>query len=311
MDPILHHYPASPFAEKIRLMLGFKGLAWKSVTIPVIMPKPDLVALTGGYRRTPVLQLGADIYCDTALIPRVLERIAPSPTLYPYGESIAVEAIQHFADAVLFNIAVPLAFQGGGLKEFFPDATPEFLERFREDRGAMRKGGMVRRGPAAECRANFAHFAARIETQLHGAQTFLLGNSPCVADFAVYHTLWPLARVPDTRSLLLPFAKVGRWMGRMQAIGHGRFTALSSAQAISAANSSAALKPAQPQAVDTDGIGLGDTAEVLPVDYARDAVRGELVSCTTDEIVLRRIDPRAGTLQVHFPRFGFELRRPG
>ncbi|MGE0874278.1 MAG: glutathione S-transferase family protein [Burkholderiales bacterium] len=309
MEPILHHYPASPFAEKIRLMLGFKGLAWKSVTIPVVMPKPDLVALTGGYRRTPVLQLGADIYCDTALIPRVLERIAPSPTLYPYGESIAVEAIQHFADSVLFNIAVPLAFQGGGLREFFPDATTEFFERFRGDRGAMRKGGMVRRGPAAECRANFAHVAARIETQLHGAQTFLLGNSPCVADFAVYHTLWPLARVPDTRSLLAPFAKIGRWMGRMQAIGHGRFNALSSAQAISAAKASEAQALA-PQAVETDGIAPGDTAEVLPVDYARDAVRGELVSCTSDEIVLRRIDPRAGTLQVHFPRFGFELRRP-
>jgi glutathione S-transferase len=47
------------------------------------MPKPDLLALTGGYRRTPNLQIGADIYCDTALIARVLDELQPSPTLYP------------------------------------------------------------------------------------------------------------------------------------------------------------------------------------------------------------------------------------
>lgn len=29
-DLILHHYPSSPFSEKIRLILGYKKLAWKS-----------------------------------------------------------------------------------------------------------------------------------------------------------------------------------------------------------------------------------------------------------------------------------------
>ena len=67
---ILHHFNASPFSEKIRLVMGLKGLNWVSVVIPSIMPKPDLTPLTGGYRRTPVLQIGADIYCDTQLILR-------------------------------------------------------------------------------------------------------------------------------------------------------------------------------------------------------------------------------------------------
>ena len=82
-DLILHHYPSSPFSEKIRLVLGYKKLAWKSVIIPAIMPKPDVVALTGGYRKTPFLQVGADIYCDSALICDVLEHVQPEPTLYP------------------------------------------------------------------------------------------------------------------------------------------------------------------------------------------------------------------------------------
>jgi glutathione S-transferase len=75
-----HHYVTSPFAEKIRLIFGLKGLAWHSVLQPSIMPKPDLQALTGGYRRIPVLQIGNDIVCDTALIADVLEHLAPSPS---------------------------------------------------------------------------------------------------------------------------------------------------------------------------------------------------------------------------------------
>ena len=78
---ILHHYPMSPFAEKVRLMLGYKQLPWRSVIIPPVMPKPDVVALTGGYRKTPILQIGADVYCDTRCIARELERRHPSPPL--------------------------------------------------------------------------------------------------------------------------------------------------------------------------------------------------------------------------------------
>src|SRR5512140_3313528 len=82
-DLFLPHYPMSPFSEKIRLVLGYKKLAWKSVIIPSIMPKPDLTALTGGYRKTPVLQIGADIYCDSQLIMRELERRHPTPSFLP------------------------------------------------------------------------------------------------------------------------------------------------------------------------------------------------------------------------------------
>ncbi len=82
-DLILHHYDGSPFAKKARLVLGFKGLAWHSVTVPRLNPKPEVVALTGGYRRTPFMQIGADIYCDTALMCRVIDRLHPAPPLYP------------------------------------------------------------------------------------------------------------------------------------------------------------------------------------------------------------------------------------
>ena len=67
-DLVLHHYLGSPYAEKIRCILGFKDLAWRSVEISPVMPRPLLMPLTGGYRRSPVLQVGADVYCDTRRI---------------------------------------------------------------------------------------------------------------------------------------------------------------------------------------------------------------------------------------------------
>ena len=85
-DLILHHYDFSNYSEKVRLALGYKGLDWCSVIIPPVAPKPDLTPLTGGYRRTPVLQVGADIYCDTRLILAELERRKPQPTLFPTAE---------------------------------------------------------------------------------------------------------------------------------------------------------------------------------------------------------------------------------
>ena len=84
-DLILHHYAVSPYAEKVRIGLGLKQAAWKSVDIPNVMPKPDLMPLTGGYRKTPVMQIGADIYCDTQLIMLELERRLPSPRVPAQG----------------------------------------------------------------------------------------------------------------------------------------------------------------------------------------------------------------------------------
>jgi len=71
---ILHHYPLSPYSEKARLAMGLKGLSWHSVEIPVWTPRPKLTPMTGGYRRTPILQIGADFYCDTLLILAVLDK---------------------------------------------------------------------------------------------------------------------------------------------------------------------------------------------------------------------------------------------
>jgi glutathione S-transferase len=307
-EPVLHHYPVSPFAEKARLMLGFKRLAWKSVQIPLIMPKPDVIALTGGYRRTPILQVGADIYCDTALIARVLERLAPTPSFFPLGDNYAVQAAAHFADSTLFWNTVPVGFTPGAgmMKIFFKDATTEYLTAFGKDRSAWRGGS--RRGPAHECKANLVGLLGRIEAQFKGP--FLFGTEPSYADFSLYHALWPLWLPEDLRTMLAPHPRTLAFMERMTAFGHGKSTEISSGDAIELAKSSTPEAVKNPVALETNGIALGAQAAVMPIDTGLDPVVGELVTASADEIVVRRSDPRAGTVQVHFPRLGFQINKP-
>src|ERR1051325_11041823 len=118
-------------------MLGFKKLAWSSVTIPPIMPKPDVLALTGGYRRTPLLQVGCDIYCDTALIVDVLEHLAPTPTAYPEPEKGMSRILAQWADSTLFWAAMAYNLQPRGAAEVFGGAPPEAATTVGEDRGRM------------------------------------------------------------------------------------------------------------------------------------------------------------------------------
>src|SRR5258708_14571965 len=81
-EMIIHHYPASPVSEKIRAGMGIKKLTWRCVEQNRLPDRPELFAMTGGYRRIPVMQIGADIYCDTQCVLRELERRGPPPPLF-------------------------------------------------------------------------------------------------------------------------------------------------------------------------------------------------------------------------------------
>ena len=306
-DLILHHYPTSPFAEKVRLILGHKQLAWKSVFIPMIMPKPDLTALTGGYRKTPVLQIGADIYCDTALICDVLEQLAPAPTLYPNTSQGAARIVAQWADSALFTAAMAYNFQPAGVAQVFAGAPAEGVQAFVADRTAMR-GGAARMA-SADATGTYKTYLRRIANMLHG-QDFLFGDLPCVADFAVYHPLWfTQERTPALAGIFDATPEVKTWMVRMQAIGHGTPGKCSAEEALQIAKSA---KPADVQSevfLDEHGIALGSQVVIAADNFGLEPTEGELVAATHNHYSLRRTDDRAGTVHVHFPRVGFTLKK--
>src|SRR4030081_3825534 len=203
-DIILHHYPTSPFSEKVRVVLGYKQLDWKSVHIPTVMPKPDVVALTGGYRRTPVLQIGADIYCDTELIARTLDAHTPTPPLYPAKHAATAVALAQWADSILFLASAVLFSQREVLTQVF-GGRDDLLQAFVADRVAMRKGAPGRRPTAIEARMLVEGFARRFDAQLAQGSQWLVGETPTIADFSVYHALWFVRGAPVVKNLLAPF----------------------------------------------------------------------------------------------------------
>lgn len=302
---ILHHYPTSPFAEKIRLILGAKKLDWHSVHIPMVMPKPDVIALTGGYRRTPVLQIGADIYCDTALICDVLEHLAPQPALYPASQKGLARVLAQWADTTLFQAAMAYNFQPKGALSIFPD--PEQLKVFGQDRAAMRNNAP--RFPAPDATAAYKSYLRRIANMLEG-QPYLLGASPCIADFAVYHPLWfSRTRMPVMAGILDATPEVLAWMDRMAAIGHGASVKMSAEAALQVAHASTPLPLLDEVFQDEHGIALGSDVVVTAESFGLEPTVGELVAATRTHYTLRREDARAGTVHVHFPRVGFILKK--
>lgn len=306
-DLILHHYPLSPFAEKIRLMFGFKKLEWKSVIIPTIMPKPHLTALTGGYRRTPVLQVGADIYCDTALIADVLERIAPTPSLYPSESSGMARTLAQWADSTLFWTVIAWVFQPSALPDLLGPMTPEQMKAFGADRAAMR--GNAPRMSVAEAAGALAQYLRRLENMLAADKPYLLGAQPTIADFSVYHCIWFLQRAKAVASILDSAPLLQQWAARMAIFGHGRFEPLEAEQAVAIARVSTAANGNDARLVDFHDAALGERVAVTPTDYALDAVEGELVLSTDNEFAISRTDPHAGNVVVHFPRLGFQLKK--
>ncbi len=310
VDLILHHYPASPFSEKIRLVLGHKQLAWKSVHIPQVMPKPDVVALTGGYRRTPFLQVGADIYCDSALICDVLEHVQPEPPLYPAHLRGVSRVFAQWADSTLFWAAMGHTMQPRGAAHLFRDA-PEQAPAFAADRKAMRTNMTVLR--PADATSAYRSYLRRIASMVE-EHDYLFGAEPCVADFAAYHPLWfTRHQVPVMAEILAATPAILEWMDRLSAHGHGRKDRFSAEDAISVAARSEPESAGSNLLVnsafqDDHGIPLGSRVTVTPESFGAEGTEGDLVAATRTHYSLRRTDTRAGTVHVHFPRIGYVLR---
>ena len=295
---ILHHYNRSPFAEKVRLVFGLKRVAWRSVDIPRWMPKPELMPLTGGYRKTPVMQIGADIYCDTRGILREVERRYPEPALYGAGGG---ELVAAWADSTLFANAVGVVF--GTFADGFPAELKDDRRKFTN--GLFDADRMKERQPAI--RAQFRAHAQWIEAALADGRAYLGGAAPGIADFAVYHPLWFVAGNINDADLLAGCDAIKAWLARMAAFGHGKRTPLDATEALAIARD-ARPAPAEPTVGgDMSGCRPGQRVTVAANDYGRDPVAGELVAVDEHAIVIRRSDPQAGELQLRFPRVGFDL----
>jgi glutathione S-transferase len=303
---ILHNYPQSPVAEKARICLGIKGLSWRSVEIPRLAPKPMLTALTGGYRRTPVMQIGADIYCDTQCIIRELERRYPSPTFFPTSDAGLMWCLSRWTDGAFFDLAVKVILGSAG------DGLPK---DFAQDRGRLYFGSDWVEG-LKTANSTLPHLASQVRPplswandQLSDNRKFLLGDEPAAIDAQLYHLVWFLrGRWNDGPMFLSQFADLERWEQNVGQIGHGKMTDMSPDEAIQRAKDSQSIAQSATDAFDPQGLKPGLRVTVSPdLDGGEQPVAGAVVFANCDTIDVLRTEPDIGDICVHFPRLGYRV----
>ena len=297
-DLILHHYDASPFTQRALRMLGIKGLTWRSVTTPMMPPKDDLVALTGGYRGTPVLQIGADVYIDSQRIARELETRYPTPTLFPDGHTGLVYAAVKWADA----------FFRAGLHVAIGATSTSWPAEFRRDRQGVFPDIDFDGIDLDHARAQLRAHAGLVEQQLGDGRSFLAGAAPGLLDVHAWTVPWFTRALPGVNDLYAPYVRMQAWEARLAALGEGTRIACTAAEAFEVA------RAAEPQACvvvdgDAQALAAGMQVEVTPDDTRRGVIRGTLVGLDWNEIAVRHAHAACGEVVVHFPRLGYRVRR--
>ena len=301
---ILHHYPPSPITEKIRTGFGLKGLSWRSCEQNRLPDRPELFAMTGGYRRIPVLQIGADIYCDTQVMFRELEARAPEPSFFPGGSGGMPFAVSRWTDGELFGSAFRMVFA-----PVFEDLPPAFVA----DRARLYLGPD---GDLAKELADLPHTLAQIraqigwlETRLESGRPYLLGDAAGMPDLLVWSIIWLIKeRYAKAEEFFSEFPKLNAWADRMAAIGHGTSSPITPEEALGIAKSSEPVTQEQADPRDPQGLKPGMTATVAPMtDSGETAVDGIIRAVSKDTIALTRTTAECGEVAVHFPRVGYRV----
>lgn len=299
---ILHHYDVSPYSEKIRLMLGFTGIAWQSAISPPMPPRPVVDPLVGGYRRIPIAQLGADLFCDTTIIAAEIAALSGQAELAYEGCSPLAQAFIDKTRTERFMPVVQTAVPRSVLSTLVTRYWPWQIVKLMADRAGVAKTSKLRRTKRPEMERIVGEFKEELE-QLAGANKYLFGEQPTLADFAAYHLVW-FADLTRPGTFLEGYDHALAWQARMRAFGHGKSTKINKALVFEAAREGQPRVLSRAQLSDPN---IGASVTIEPTDYARDSVTGILAGADDSRWVVARHTEKFGTLHVHFPVADYQI----
>ncbi|MGJ8687134.1 MAG: glutathione S-transferase family protein [Spongiibacteraceae bacterium] len=300
-DLILHHYPLSPFSEKIRCMLGYTQLNWNSVLTREMPPRPQLAKLAGNYRKIPVAQIGADIFCDSRTIASEIAALSAKPELAL--ETLDAEQQKFVAEVDLeLFFACLMVCDIKVLQRKMREAMSILnVARFVWDRVKLGSKAKVDLIKLRDAKPRVREHLAALESRLQ-KQEFLFSSQPTHADFSSYHSLWILRDLSESPEVDC-YKKVSAWMDRMKAFGEGGRTEITADQALAIA---AAASPRPIASDDQNDIMIGKRVSIGPADYGQRTTSGYLVGSSDSQWILARKENNIA-LHVHFPKQGFNL----
>lgn len=221
---ILHQIEISPFCEKVRRLLHFKGRPYETREVP---PTETLVRIgrLDPVGKVPVIEHEGNVIGDSSQIARYLERRFPEPPLWPSDprERAMTSLLEDWADESLYFYELFFRF---GLKENAPEfsertsrSEPPLLRRATERalptfmRNVLRAQGLGRKPP--ERVVNDFSELLRSLSDLIGERSFLVNEQVTLADIAVYAQLACACDTGEGAAVLAEHPVLLKWMERV------------------------------------------------------------------------------------------------
>jgi glutathione S-transferase len=270
--------------------------------VPAQPPRPFLDVFLSGYRRIPVLQIGAHFYCDSALAFDALAEV--SDRLKPAGHlSRTNELLRRHAEDRIFFAVIAAASPVSVLRLLAQDLGLFGLFRFLKDRSDMMKGSTVEKLSQRAAARLVKDFVGQVNGLLKHDR-FLGGAHAGYLDLCCYHPLWMASVINrETLSALPPLVQA--WMQRIAALGHGSSVLVSQRQIYDRVSGD----QFQDFVREVSGpFAQNSLVSVRPTDYARDSTEGHLVFMDEHQCVITRNLPSGNAVFLHFPIIGFEVR---
>ncbi|KAJ3227778.1 hypothetical protein HDU81_006494 [Chytriomyces hyalinus] len=312
--PILHHYPESPYAFKVALALRLNGVAFHSHVVPREPPRPATEALTGAYRRIPVLQVGNSVWCDSAVI---LDEFA-ARTVDP----LVATAFSAWCDKVLFPATAAL----------LPwESLPESLLQDRAKLMNRDPSKMLQNAQKAR-----PHFLTQVIAGLSQLEAHLNQNktpwlcgqsSPTVCDIHAAMNVFFLRGMMGVgvngRQVLEGFPAIKTWYaqlldaaGGMKNLVRGSAGVVLEEEVMKIAQDAClgaeSIHPTTPCEDTVLGIKTGDLVTVSPDDYGKVGIAGHVISISNTKLVIKhdvKSDKPGLWTTLHFPRAGYTVRK--
>ena len=222
----LYQFEISPFCDKIRRSLRYKGVPFEVVNIPVAS---SVVAIrrVNPVGKLPCLDLDGRLIADSTNIAEAIEDAFPDPPLYPSGkrERALVHVLEDWADESLYyyemrlrfgirhNAArwVPklLAHDSPVLARLVAPVLPLLLKQQLSSQGLGKK-------PDDVAVRDVARHVRAIESIVHG-NDWLVGSTLTIADLAVFAQMHCIRGAVEGRELIDASPGVTSWMARVDA----------------------------------------------------------------------------------------------
>lgn len=221
-EVILHQWEMSPFCNKVRRCLKYKGVSYAVVNYNGL--RAAQAAKLSKVGKLPVLEWDGERVQDSTAIAHFLDRKVPARPLYP-DEPQALAATRMWEDWAgqsLYFYEIYLRMLDPLSRERALDLICEGRPRYerlvldwvfrRRYPRKLREQGLGRLDRAEVERQFFEHLE-NIEILLEG-RNYLAGITPSIGDFAVAAQIDEVVRTSELRERILAYPRLQAWLAR-------------------------------------------------------------------------------------------------